>query len=80
MDWSLISIIVFFALLLGHILFDLRSLVRNLRQLKHDTDSYAPCDICHAHVRGKRELRHEALWAAAAIVVLIGHTITDFMG
>ncbi len=81
MDWSTASIIVFFALLAGHILFDLRSLVRNLRQTsEHNTTNPALCDTCHAHVRGKSELRHEALWAAAAVIVLSVHIILDFIG
>lgn len=78
MDWSLISLVAFFALLAGHLLFDLRSLVRNLRERNHSS-ILSECEHCHAHVRGGRELRHETIWAVAAIVVLGGHIITDFM-
>lgn len=80
MDWSLISLIVFFALVVGHILFDLRTLVRNLHRTKeHINDGSVRCDTCHARVHGIRELRHETIWIVAGTAVLVGHIVSDFM-
>lgn len=79
MDWGLALVIAAVVFLVGHMLLDLRTLAKNLRGLRHSGIS-AVCETCHAQTRGKRELRHEALWTAAAVVVLTIHIVLDFVG
>lgn len=80
MDWGLTTVILAAAFLVGHLAMDFRSLARNLgRAQGHYNHDSEWCDQRHAMTRGSRELRHEAVWAAAAIAVLTGHIILDFV-
>lgn len=85
MDLGLILVIAAVVFLVGHLLLDLRTLAKNLRGLRHseyahDRQDVLECELCHTKLRGPRELRHEALWTAAAVVVLSVHIVLDFVG
>ena len=82
MDWGLITVVAAVAFLVGHLALDFRSLTRNLTTGNggvHGPKNSAYCEHCHARARGGSELRHEAAWTVAAIVVLTGHMILDFV-
>lgn len=83
MDWNLTLVVLAIMFLVGHMAFDMRSLARNLRRIDHADLNPAclpiECERCHARVRGEQELRHEAVWTAAAVVALAGHIILDFV-
>lgn len=88
MDWGLITLILVVAVLAVHIAFDARTLLKNLRSLGHQTSPqhYGPelhntqhCERCHTIIRGHKELRHEAAWTAAALIILVIHIALDFM-
>lgn len=81
MDWGLALVIVAVVFLVGHMALDMRALARNLRRIDHDPNVASPieCERCRARFRGEQELRHEATWTAAAVVVLAIHITLDFV-
>lgn len=85
MDWGLITVILAVAFLVGHLALDFRSLALRLQWPHNNTSGYSPvlastaCERCHARKRGRKELRHEAVWTLAAVTALTGHIILDFV-
>ncbi len=85
MDWGLILVALAIVFLVGHLALDFRVLLRNMQILQHDDAAHTvtlragECDRCHTLGRGEQELRHEAIWTVAAVVVLAIHITLDFV-
>ncbi len=82
MDWGLILVVLAIVFLVGHLMFDglrLRQQLLRLRHVKYETLDTDSCERCRAIKDGLSDIRHEAIWTAAAIVVLAGHITLDFV-
>lgn len=80
MDWGLVLVIAAVVFLVGHLALDMRTLARNMRVIRHDMNvGPIECERCRARIRGEQELRHEAVWTAAAVIVLTIHITLDFV-
>lgn len=82
MDWGLITVVLAIAFLGAHLALDGLRLVKNVRRLRHtkyeSLDSWR-CERCRAIEGGLADLKHEAAWTVAAVIVLTGHIILDFV-
>ncbi len=83
MDWGQALVILAVVFLIGHLALDGYRMFRNVRRLRHvkyeSLDSWR-CSRCLAIADGLDDMRHEALWTAAAVVVLAVHIVLDFIG
>lgn len=83
MDWGLTLVILAVVFLVGHLALDGYRMLRHLRFLRHvkyEALDGQRCARCNYIADRLGDMRHEAIWAAAAIVVLAGHITLDFIG
>lgn len=80
MDWGLILVVLAIVFLVGHLALDGYRMLRNLRFLRHvkyeSLDNHQ-CSRCLFISDRLADMRHEVIWTAAAVIVLIGHLILD---
>ncbi len=82
MDWGLILVVLAIVFLVGHLALDGYRTFWNLRFLRHVTAANLngeECVRCRYIEDRMGNMRHEAFWTAAAIVVLAGHITLDFV-
>lgn len=81
MDWGVLLFVLALVFLVGHLVFDgyrMFLYVRRLRHVKYENLDIQNCDRCSAIKEGLRNMRHEAIWTAAAVFALGGHIALDF--
>ncbi len=82
MDWGLLLVVLAVVFLVGHLALDSYRTLRNLRFLRHvkaeSLDGWQ-CSRCLYIADRLADMRHEGIWTALALVVLVIHITLDFV-
>lgn len=81
MDWGLFFVVLAVVFLVGHVALDAYRMWRHVRRLRHVKSEALDgwmCDRCLTREENLADLRHEAGWTAAALIVLTIHIVLDF--